>query len=275
MIKRQGRDLVVIAPLPEELHAVRYAFGSPTTPVKSSPFPHFEGELVLASGDVIQCAIFSQHAVGRAHAAALATYIFVNLKAKLILVCGLCGGLQRAGPRDSIRLGDVIFADRIVDAEIRKLAFGGYQMQTDPWSASSDYRSIASQLQTTFEFRRFLAPDDTTDAWYRSTNFSMHTGTIVSVSSVIADAEMSRTLRTKAAAAGGVDPPIAVEMEGNGILTSARIFGVQGAVVMIRSVNDFADETKPDTEKHIRRTACENAAFVSMAFARSYFDGRT
>lgn len=260
-------DFIVIAPLPEELRAVRYAVASPSHLVGQSPFPHFECDIELSTGARAKGAIFSQHAVGRAHAAALTTYILVNFRTTLIVVVGLCGALRNT--RHALRLGDVVFADTIVDGEIRKLAFGGYEMQTEHWTANSDHRAIATEVQTSFRYHRFHAPDETTYAWYRSTDFSMATGTVVSLGSVIADAETSHQIGKKASAASGVEAPMAVEMEGNGVLTAARIFGAESSVAMIRAVNDFANEQKPEAELHSRKMACENAAFVSLAFIRA------
>ncbi|MBS0472474.1 MAG: hypothetical protein JSR60_15485 [Proteobacteria bacterium] len=249
------------------------AFDVEPSQKSEGPFVSYKGELTTNGGDAIDVRVFTQAALGRAHAAALVTYILLTFEVDIIVVTGLCGGLRRRSPqtKQPIALGDVIFGDLIVEAEIRKFVSREFEIRNLPWRTNLRLEMTARELQSRFDSRELLSTSTRTNEWFDTTRASFHCGTIVSLGSVVADRIAVERLSI-AVAKAVPSRPIAVEMEGNGILTAASIFEASDNVAMIRAVSDFADESKNDGA---RSDACRNAAFASLEFIRSYFDVRS
>ena len=264
------RRVAIVAPLKDELDAVLEAFGAPVERISDSPFPQYRGKLCFPSGELIETLIFSQSSLGSAHASSLVTFILLTFEIDIIVVVGLCGALRRDAPGTgrTVSLGDVIFADMIIDGEIRKYAGGRIVMkENEVWVVDDDLKQIARQLQSKIDSGCFFSSDNRTNEWIASTKMSSHCGPLVSLGSVVADSAISNEISTLVARNSA---PIAVEMEGGGVLTAASIFKASKRVMMIRAVNDFADEDKSD---RTRADACRNAAYVSLEFVRCYYGG--
>ena len=262
------RRVAIVAPLQDELAAVLEAFGAPVERINDSPFPQYRGELCFPSGELIETLIFSQSSLGRAHASSLVTFILLTFEVDIIVVVGLCGALRRVDPGTgrTVSLGDVIFADMIIDGEIRKYAGGRIVMKNEAWEVNYGLKKIARQLQSKIDSGCFFSSDNRTNELIASTKMSSHCGPLVSLGSVVADSAISNEISTLVAR--NFSAPIAVEMEGAGVLTAASIFKASERVMMIRAVNDFANEAKSNMA---RADACRNAAYVSLEFVRCYY----
>ncbi|MBS2039159.1 hypothetical protein JST97_29520 [bacterium] len=114
-------DVLVICALPDELDALRKVAsggeGSWTKYIDSSGFPYYWKELPHADAkSTYSVAAAQASSMGGDSTANAATRLCMELKPRCLAMCGIC-----AGDKSSVRLGDVVCADRVYRFDYGKL----------------------------------------------------------------------------------------------------------------------------------------------------------
>jgi nucleoside phosphorylase len=259
----------LVAALDDEFRALHEALPAPWERLEAGPFRAVKSLLECNDGKQVEILVFLQSVLGRAHAAAMLTFILMTFSVDLIVAAGLCGSLRsrNRATGSEVKLGDVIYASAVVDAGVRKLQPIRLETSGKAWWADEKLVTIAKNLRTQVECRNLVSIDDRTNIWFRSSSCLMHEGAFVSIDTVVADGAVNRKLGSLVSS-GISAPALAVEMESTGLIAAASIFNASNAVFMIRGVSDFADERKNDD---MRDLACRNSAFMALEFIRIHY----
>lgn len=269
---KEKYDFVVVAPLKEEVEAVLYALRGRSRLKYMEPFECYE--VFIEEERRLKGLLLSQKALGQAHSAALSTYVFHSYDANVYLLTGICGGLQNNDrhKNKAIKIGDIVFADTIVAASIRKYAFNGFDLKSNVFRINQKYVEVFAVIKRIVNTKKYSAMRSDLKVWAKKRSAQLMSGSVVSIDSVIADAYLSKSVGFYVTGSNNVEHPLGLEMEGAGFVMAAKIFGQSDKVAMIRGVNDFADEDKNEVELSGRRVACENAALISIEFLKLFFN---
>lgn len=222
----------ILCALPEEQALLVSALGDPP-PLPGIALEARRGRLFGL--DVIVAAA----GVGKVSAAISATLLAERLGCRALILSGVAGGVS-----DSLRIGDIIVADRVVDIDYGRLTDDGlivYQPGTLPIpEVTSDpgYRLPAELVQRVS--RRIEA-----------SGLPATMGTIVSGDAFLA----SPGVRERLAAEWGA---LAIEMEGAAVCAVAERFGLPWLVV--RALSDRAGEGSLDDFRAFVDTAAASSA---------------
>jgi nucleoside phosphorylase len=184
--------------------------------------------------------------------AAIATYdVILDCSPKLIILAGIAAGL------DGVDKGDIIVPLQLVDYELEKISNTGDQARPQYYRTSSEFLSLVENFKrnnfwsSKIKTRR---PDK------RKRSPSIHVfGTIFSGNKIVAKQEKIEGLRKIYPKGHGI------EMESVGVATVLHKIGSNINFLMIKGIQDKADETKDDTWR-------DYSLEISAKFTFSFID---
>lgn len=264
-------DVLVVVALPDERDAVLEVTAGATTDSWTQGrdglgFTYHHREFSTLSGRPFRVAVARAQAMGGPAAAALTARLLVELKPRLLGMCGICAG--RPG---KTRLGDLIVADRLYEAKAGKVirdAAGAAELfhdittfNLDPrWKAHiednrrhwvvENARKLSSLLQGTTDG----SPGD-------AAAFDLHIGPLATVFNVTEDPDAFTDLvRIQRSVLG-------LEMEGVALGLVSHLTRVP--LLVAKAVQDFAAPPKTDL---YRQFACRVSAEFVIDFFRWALD---
>ncbi|MFJ4622939.1 hypothetical protein [Streptomyces sp. NPDC088812] len=179
---------------------------------------------------------------GNELAAALAERAVARLRPAVLLFVGVAGG------RKDVRLGDVVAADTVYGYESGRDEADGFRPRIKSWPSSFALVQRARLVAADGRWRRRIRPSPPRPP-------AAYVGALAAGAKVVADAGSTsgRLLREVTGDA------LAVEMEGLGLLTAARINPRVQALV-VRGVSDLLGDKDEGHDAHWQPVAARHAA---------------
>jgi nucleoside phosphorylase len=264
------KDFAIIATLDEEFSAVRRNMSAVSKTHNDIPFKYYDCTLEQEKFDPLEGLVFQPHDSGRVESSILTTYILSRFQIRLLILCGIAGGLKSISQRQlrsksDSNLGDVVFAHTLVDTEFKKISSVGVEYRDRVFHVSGQL----VDLFTDFWDERNLSIGRPLALAIKGTHrVEAHIGMVVSGNKVVASTKDQESIGRRANNVGVDSSPLAVEMEGIGVAVAAWRFGYKDKFFMIRGISDFANENKGSDEAIWRHKACNNAALTTVEFLR-------
>jgi nucleoside phosphorylase len=213
--------------------------------------------------------VFQLPAMGRVEAAILLACILREWRFRLIAVMGIAGGIPRTTRREGVPgLGDVVFAETIVDVEHRKIIPEGEIDRFRTYRISHDIIKLFESFASDHYYARPYLQAMLRIGYRPPALPKLHSGAVISGNEVLADQAERTAIARRLARSDRVGFPLCAEMEGAGIAICAERLGASNRIFMIRGISDFADANKSVDEDIWRRYACDNAAFFGAEFIK-------
>lgn len=250
-VDASATDFAIVTALPHELAAVLEYFPTLEKVVVGDSRTYYQGIVVAHDGTTryrVVAALLQR--MGNVQAAAETAELIRHWSPRYVVMCGIAGGLR---PSEQ-RLGDVVISTDVVYYELGKVRDKGLERR--PVSYPSDPllidRAMHMHLGSAWRARLPARPDNSSSG---ATVPAVFFAPVASGDKVIASAAEVKSLisiHSKLAA---------VEMEGGGVAASALAAARRIGFFMVRSICDFADESKGDSwQKYAAHAA---ASFLS------------
>ena len=243
MIAQSRVAVGVLVPMLEEYEVFLEVFRNYTTTEKHGRSYHVH-DLPLADGS--RCIISRVMADrGNTAAATEAGSLLADFDVELIVLAGIAGGTH-----DDVRLGDVVVADQIDDFQHdEKAGEAGWEWGGRVWPVTWRLTQFVNQFQLLEAFGIWKArvaeqrPEVPEASRMSHEKPSLHVRPIASGNVLVAQKEYRAKLlaRNRKFAA--------VEMEGAGVAAATFMHQPPVEVLVVRGISDFADPTKPTTDK--------------------------
>jgi adenosylhomocysteine nucleosidase len=248
----KGSPLLVMCALPEEFDALsarlkitdvapsHFADGGATIRIGEAPAGH----------DASVVALSLMPRMGNVPAALATLDAIDSVRPRCAVLVGIAAGLE-----DEIKLGDVVVADVVVGYEATKLtvgreAFQGAMPEAQP-ELVAQIKGWAGAADWTRDWTRERDELDLGLQRHSRESVRIAFGAVASGEKVIGDGEFARQLK------GFQRKVIAIEMEAHGF--SSACIRRQTPFLVVKSITDYADESKDDT---FREFACRAAADI-------------
>lgn len=282
----EASDFLMLAALPEEFSSLRSVFDQEyeSKLIEQSDIGRiYSATIKTRKNTKLKGIIACPERVGRLNSAILTAYILAKSDFRIVGLTGLAGALHPEkrinmninNRLDEPTLGDVIFADSIIDVDMGRLSdANSYNYSnsdsliiTRPRTIHIDIRlckifeslkSHKSEFYNPVEFRNIHRMDESNPP-------RGFIGQFLSTNMVVASRDQAINL-AKHSARHSQRMPIAVEMESYGVAQASRMINNNVPVFVIKSVNDYANSDKRIDEHNWRSRACDNAAIVSRNF---------
>lgn len=249
-------DIALITALPIELAAVLEHF--PTlekVTIGAESRTYYQGIVVADDGTTRYRVVATVLAgMGNVQAAAATADVVHDWSPRYVIMCGIAAGLRR----ESQQLGDIVVSTDVIYYELAKLRNEGIERRPVSYRADSLLLDRAMHMHAMATWRaRLPKRPDGTEA--RADFPAVRFGPVASGDKVIASAAEAHqllALHSKLAA---------VEMEGGGVATSAFASARRVGFLMVRSICDFADQSKDDSWQDFAAHAA--ASFVAQFVA--------
>ncbi len=216
--------------------------------------------------DVVICTPMEKGSVASAVVTANALHRF---DPKYIFLVGICGGLSRDS-KSALEFGDVVFSSAVIRVENSKILD-----RPDPkaFDVSFSVSVINSELVSAFKhyrsrLKRREIRSNLEVAQVASQSPRIEIGTSASVDSVIKSLRYGNKILNMVRSEIRSMTPVSVEMEFSGVEMAARQAGIDDRLMMVRGVNDMADDFKMHDQTHSRSSARQNASFVATDFLK-------
>lgn len=267
-----SRDFTIITALPDEFEATCRHLSAIRREPSEEGVAIYKCSLALSNARVLRGTIIQPLATGRVEAAVAATFTILKYEPRIIAVIGIAGGFRWIDERKfphQLQLGDVVFADRFIDTEYKKIFKDGEETRVREYFVSKDWiRWVEQYQEQEVWWEKHPSKHSADHSRYARPGF--HIGAMVSASSVIARKEAQYSIQSTLRSLGQHSPILAVEMEAVGVAVAASRLGVADRVIMFRGINDYADEAKSLDEAGWRATAADNAAAAGVGFIKFF-----
>ncbi|KEY51266.1 hypothetical protein EN41_06105 [Agrobacterium tumefaciens] len=250
-VDASAADFAIVTALPQELAAVLEYFPTLQKVIIGESRTYYQGIVVAHDGTTkYRVVVALLQRMGNVQAAAETAELIRHWMPRYVVMCGIAGGLHPGKQR----LGDVVISTDVVYYELGKVRENGLERR--PVSYMSDPllidRAMHMHLGSAWRARLPQRPDNCASS---ATVPAVHFAPVASGDKVIAseaDVKSLILLHPKLAA---------VEMEGGGVAASAMAAARRIGFFMVRSICDFADDSKNDNwQKYAAHAA---ASFLS------------
>ncbi len=260
-------DFAIITALPEEFRATCQYLKGVKRASNIVGVEVYKCLLPVSDTRALRGTIIQPMATGRVEAAVAATFVMLNYSPRIIAVIGIAGGLKWIRGGEKLSLGDVVFADRFVDTEYRKIFADREEPRIREYPVSRDWIRYFEEFREEdgWWLRRSLSREGESSRHARP---ALHIGSVISASSVIARRGVQHSILSHVRSTGRESDILAVEMEAVGVAVAASRLGYADRVMMFRGINDYADEAKNTDELEWRHAATDNAAAAGVSFIR-------
>jgi nucleoside phosphorylase len=241
-------DIVIICALPKERDAVlRYT--GPTESIAIGQRKYELAKIAGGEGEPLTIVVQTLPGMGSVQAGIATTQAILDWEPYYIVLSGIAGG-HKAFDR---QLGDLVIAQQIVGYELGKLQAGVIKRRFQVLRPAFDlvqaaYRTETTDWSTRMQVPRPESPPDQPP--------KVHYGVVASGEKVVADSQLMAEL------ASSWSRLVAIEMEAYGTALAANQASNPPGVLMVKSLCDWADESKND---HWQEYAADAAAAFTMS----------
>lgn len=212
-----------------------------------------------ANGAPIRLALATQHEMGLVSASILSTISLMTYHPKLLLMGGICAGVE-----GKTSIGDLIVADPVFNYEAGKRTPKGFEANYTQRHLTRKCRELVEELKNDRTFLRTIKDSWDIDTGKPHTEIDVHIAPMGSGSSVLTEPKVLEDISHHQRKITGID------MESFAIGQSAyEVLGEETPWIVVKGVQDYANEDKNDKSR-------EYAAYVSakfiIEFLRRYFN---
>ncbi len=239
-------DVVIIVAVPSEYDGVYYAFNlTKSTPRSTDLMDKYRFGYVRFEQNGLQIALLIQPGMGMTHSASLCTRAVLAFNPKLVAMVGIC-----AGRPDKVHLGDVVIASSVFDYTAGKQ----YVDRFGPRPQVQQIDTVISEFISTSVLGNHELLGRIIDCYNgeKPRNIQIHFKPLASGTAVIDDAKVVNEI------VNIQDDLAAIDMEAYALATAANILRTKW--IVIKSVQDFADGNKSETESSVRAFATYSSA---------------
>ena len=206
----------------------------------------------------IKLAIAAQREMGMVSSAILATISLLTYKPKLLIMGGICAGVE-----GKTAIGDIIVADPVFNYEAGKRTPNGFQANYTQRHLTRRCKETAEQMKDDRAFMREIKDSWDLGTGKPQTEIGVHIAPMGSGSSVLTEPNVLKDVAQHHRTITGID------MEAFAIGQSAyEVLREEIPWLVVKGVQDYANENKNDKSR-------EYAAYVSakfiLEFLRRYF----
>lgn len=210
---------------------------------------------LAVGGDEVQIVAAAQNEMGMVAAAILATKTITAWDPRIIVMTGVC-----AGVRGKVEVGDVVVGQQLFDYGSGKLEAGNVTPDYQPVTLSDSTCSCVSDLAAQASRLAEIRSGWPTEGGKPATELRAYLGAMASGAAVVGDDAVVQGIKQHKRSL------LAVDMEAYGIGKAAASSLAPPVGLVVKGVQDFADESKDDDYR-------EYAAYVSAAFVRALVVG--
>ncbi|HAS6603456.1 response regulator [Vibrio parahaemolyticus] len=234
-------DICILTTVDVETRAVRsLPYNWERISLKNDPTIYYKGELTTKYSQTLSIVTTSSSHMGMVPASVITTKLIMNFQPKYIFMVGIC-----AGVKDKTAVGDIIVGDPIWSYESGKRTQGpdgNVVFLPSPHQISLDDELRNKFQDLKFDMQIFQHIFENYNEKKPSVAPRLHVAPIGSGSAVISDESVIRGI-----ADNQNRDILGLEMEGYGLYFASKMTNSVGPkFVLIKSVCDFADETKND-----------------------------
>lgn len=240
-------DVAIIVAVPNEKDGVYSAFGLPRTlPRQFGLLDKYRFDYVQFEDSGLRIALLLQPSMGMTQSSSLTTRAILGLKPKLVAMVGIC-----AGRKEKTQLGDIVIASNVFDYTAGKHYIDrfGPRPRSYPIDDSLAGYIGASVIENHELIGRIV---DGYQGDKPNHSISIQFKPLASGTAVIDDPQIIEEI------AKTQDDLVGIDMEAYALAVSSNILRTKWIVV--KTVQDFADGDKAQTEKGIRTFAAYSSA---------------
>ena len=257
-------DVLVLTALDVELAAVKQALGIAIDAEHESTqngLHIWKAPVTKRGGKTASCVVACFAGAGNVDAASVTSMLLGELKPANVMMLGIAAGM-----REKCKLGEVVFAERVVAYDGAAIVAGGeveqrpeitrlnMRVRQDVASYLSDRESVVTRLTESYKALGIVFPENV-EVGSVAEGVLPKTATVASGEKLLRDPEKFLAMRefhgkTEVA-----------EMEGAGLFAACANFGKP--VLMVRGISDFGD-SKKDNRFHL--LAAKAAAAVTVDY---------
>lgn len=248
-------DVVLITAVEDEYLAVRKNFRNAFAEYYNNGFKYCLVNYEIAHGKTVVMAIFKQTNMGLVSASMTATYAVNKFNPKILLMCGVCAGVEGKS-----NLGDLIVFSPVFDYGSGKYSSGRFFPDYRQRQIDGSVRPIVEKMRCDINLRREIK-----DAWENhigkpETELTIHIYPAGSGAAVITDEAVMEEIKNHQRTLGAIDmEAFAIAEVASAALTKEIPW------LVVKGVQDFASPLKNDQFR-------EYAAFVSGVFAKHFIE---
>lgn len=252
-------DVAIITAVEDEYLAAKKVFKNVFSERFENGFKYSLSNYEVSQGKTITIAIFRQTYMGLVSAAMTAAYAIYKFNPKLMLMCGVCAGVE-----GKCNLGDLIVFSPVYDYGSGKYTHGQFLPDYRHRQIGAEIRPLVERMCADTQLAREIK-----DSWdfhpgKPDTELRIHICPGGSGAAVITDEAVIASLKTHQRSLGAIDMESFSIAEVASAATTREI-----PWLVVKGVQDFATPLKNDTYR-------QYAAFVSALFLQKflalYFD---
>lgn len=248
-------DVVIMTAVEDEYVAVRRVFQEIFSEEFASGYKYSLANYEIPNYKKIIVAIFRQNSMGLVAASMTSTYALNKFNPKLLLMCGVCAGIQ-----GKAELGDLIVMSPVYNYGAGKFSAGRFFPDYQQRILDATVRPIIEQMVCDRDLARSIK-----DAWEHtlgkpSTELAIHLYPGGSGAAVITDEVVIEEIKAHQRTLGAID------MESYAIAEVANAaLAKEIPWLVVKGVQDFASPLKNDQYR-------EYCAFCSGLFAKKFLE---
>lgn len=248
-------DVVLMTAVEDEYIAARKIFRNIYAEHFENGFKYSLVNCEIIDGVNIVLAIFRQNNMGLVSASMTATYALNKFNPKLLLMCGVCAGVE-----GKANLGDLVIFSPVYDYGSGKYSSGQFFPDYRQRQINGEVRPIVEEMCCDTNLKREIK-----DAWENQvgkpdTELNIHIYPAGSGAAVITDESVMKELQTHQRTLGAIDmESYAIAEVANAAMTKEIPW------LVVKGVQDFATPLKNDRYR-------EYAAYVSCVFAKKFLE---
>lgn len=246
-------DVVIITAVETEYKLACEIFGNKSSPFFFDGFKYSTVFFEVNEEKIIKIAILKQKNIGLISAAIAATYSIKTLNPKLLLMCGVCAGIE-----NRVKLGDIIVFSPVFDYGAGKYNNGMFLPDYRQRTLNGEIKQIVDRMSVDIELCRKIKDSWRVDIGKPSTELQIHIEPCGAGAAVITDETVSEQIRNHQRTLIGID------MESFAIAEAAYETSIKEVPwLVVKGVQDFANPFKNDNYR-------EYAAHISAVFLKEF-----
>lgn len=248
-------DVVIMTAVEDEYVAARRVFQEIFSEEFASGYKYSLAYYEIPNYKKIIIAIFRQNSMGLVAASMTATYALNKFNPKLLLMCGVCAGIQ-----GKAELGDLIVFSPVYDYGAGKYAAGKFFPDYQQHTLDATVRPIIEQMVCDKKLAREIKDEWKNTIGKPSTELTIHLYSGGSGAAVITDEHVVEEIKAHQRTLGAIDmESYAIAEVANAALSRAIPW------LVVKGVQDFASPLKNDQYR-------EYCAFCSGLFAKKFLE---
>jgi nucleoside phosphorylase len=248
-------DSLVVSALPEEHHAIkRSLFYNRNTRDQQVGGQYFTASEVRGLDDSVTVATTCFSQMGMVPAAILTTRALISLKPKLVIIGGICAGVEK-----KTKIGDLVIGSDMFNYDSKKVTKDKELADYSPVPIHWDLQNALNAMLEDQNLAASLEQEWTAKDPRPEHSISLHLAPFASGSAVIADSEVFEEIKQHQRRVRGLD------METFGVAKAVH-YESNIKFLAVKSVCDFGNEEKAedahDNDKYRSFCCAMSAAFI-------------